>query len=117
MKNGQRAGVFIAGLLLGALLFAISPVVAHHNDTSMKNRISALETKVTKLTKKTKYLSADGVDFGGFVPGHMVWSQSSWGCSNENAEWHTATTGTFVRLSCPGGTYSPSPAAPPRPSP
>ncbi len=100
VKSGSKVGLFIAGLIAGALLFAIAPVGAHHNDTNFKNRLDALETKVKKLTAKTSNLTANGDNYGGFVHSYFVWSHSDYGCvDGENAKWTNDGDG-YVALNC-----------------
>lgn len=112
MARGSKARLFVAGLILGALLFAIAPVGAHHNDANLKTRVSALEAKVTKLVKKTKYLTADGGNYGGNVYASSVWSRTTDGCADgENALW-VDDGEPYVILSCPGGTSASAAARP-----
>ncbi|MDQ4094629.1 MAG: hypothetical protein M3174_00260 [Actinomycetota bacterium] len=103
-QTGSRVGLFLAGLVIGALLLTIVPVGAHHNDTNFKNRLEALETKVKKLTAKTSNLDAKGDNYFGYVHSSWVWSSGDYGCAaGEDADWADAGDG-FVWLSCPGGT-------------
>ena len=106
VRSGMRSkvGLFLAGLIVGALLLTIVPVGAHHNDTKFKNRLTALETKVTKLTKKTSNLSADGDNYQGFVHSAWIVNHINTGCTdNESAQW-MPDEGDFVWLGCPGAT-------------
>ncbi|MDQ4143214.1 MAG: hypothetical protein M3198_05595 [Actinomycetota bacterium] len=108
--TGSRTSLFLAGLVAGALLFAIAPVGAHHNDAKLKDRLSVLENKVQKLTKKTSALSASGNQYNGFVHARYVWANANWGCTNgENALWMADPEFEGdVMLGCPG---TPSAAA------
>ena len=129
MKIGVRTGVLIAGLLLGALLFAMTPVVAHHNDAKLKKRVTALTTKVKNLTtrvnaltEKTSNLHPTGDAYAGFVHARWIWAQESDGCSTDgqNAVWDYDVDNAdddFFHLACTNlpETPGPQPQPPMRP--
>ena len=119
MEAGPKARLFVAGLSVGALLFAIAPVGAHHNDAALRDRVEVLENKVKKLTKKTSRLNATGTSYDGVVYGPHVWNHSDNGCTSpaEQAWWgESSAQADYFFLACPG-TSSPSadPVAPPVP--
>ena len=92
--------LFLAGLIAGALLLAVVPVSAHHNDKNMKNRIEDLEAKVKKLTKKTSGLTASGGGYSGFVHASWIWEEVG-SCTDSDARWYADPNDpNFYMLGC-----------------
>lgn len=107
----------VVGVLLGALLFAMSPVTAHHNDAKLKKKVAALNNKVKALQEKTSNLHATGDAYAGFIHAQWIWAQESDGCTTDgqNAVWDFDVDNAdddFFHLACtnlPEGAPEPNP--------
>ncbi len=99
----DRVAVFLAGLLVGVLVFALAPAQAHHGDDLrlLKTRVSSLERRANSLEAKVKVLQdkTQAMDRRGFYLGPVGGNQVISVCpAGSGAIWEPTDVEGITRI-------------------